>query len=93
METMGNKQDIAAWMESISLQLNTVQLTLDRIRKEHLIVCPNTLFDVVDIANMVKMSPKAVYNWVYKEKVKSIKIGGRRMFFVKDLINPKDFMR
>lgn len=90
---MRDKPDIAAWMESISLQLNTVQLTLDRIRKEHLIVCPNTLFDVVDIANMVKMTPKAVYNWVYKEKVKSVKIGGRRMFFVKDLINPKELMR
>ena len=64
METMRDKPDIAAWMESISLQLNTVQLTLDRIRKEHLIVCPNTLFDVVDIANMVKMTPKAVYNCV-----------------------------
>lgn len=90
---MNDPKDIAAWMEAISLQLDSVQLTLDRIRKEHLIVCPNTLFDVVDIANMVKMSPKTIYNWVYKEKVKSVKIGGRRMFFVKDLINPQELMR
>ncbi len=90
---MNDPKDIAAWMEAISLQLDSVQHTLDRIRKEHLIVCPHTLFDVVDIANMVKMSPKTIYNWVYKEKVKSVKIGGRRMFFVKDLINPQELMR
>lgn len=93
MEQTREKKDMEVWMQSVSLQLSTIQHTLDRIRREHLIVCPNTLLDVVDIANMVKMTPKAVYNWVYKEKVKSVKVGGRRMFFVKDLINPKDLMR
>lgn len=93
MEPTIDKTEISAWMESISVRLDTLQQTLDRICREHLVVSPNTLLDVVDIANMVKMSPKAVYNWVYKEKVKSVKIGGRRMFFVKDLINPKDLTR
>lgn len=90
---MKEKQNIEIWMQSISEQLNTVQLTLDRIKNEHLIVCPNTLLDVVDIANIVKMTPKAVYRWAYENKVKSIKIGGRRLFFVKDLINTKELTR
>lgn len=93
MDTMKENPDMEVWMQSISDRLNTVQVTLDRIKNEHLIVCPNTLLDVVDIANIVKMTPKAVYRWAYENKVKSIKIGGRRLFFVKDLINTKDLAR
>ena len=93
MDPIKDKTDLEEWMKSVTFQLKTLQLTLDRIRQEHLIVCPNTLLDVVDIANMMKMSPKTVYKWVYQEKIKSFKIGGRRMFFFKDLINPKELMR
>lgn len=87
------KSDMEAWMKAMSLQINAIQLTLDRIRREHLIVCPNTLLDVVDVSNILKITPKAVYKWAYANKVKSFKIGGRRMFFVKDLLNPEDLMR
>lgn len=93
MEAIEDKPDMATLVQSLSKQISAVQLTLDRIQKEHLIVCPNTLLDVVDIANIVKMTPKAVYRWAYDNKVKSIKIGGRRLFFVKDLLNPKELMR
>ena len=71
MDSIKDKTDLEEWMKSVTLQLKTLQLTLDRIRHEHLIVCPNTLLDVVDIANMMKMSPKTVYKWVYQEKIKS----------------------
>lgn len=92
MDTTENL-NVEAWMKEVSSQINTVQLTLDRIRHEHLIVCPNTLLDVVDVSNILKMTPKAVYKWAYENKIKSIKIGGRRMFFVKDLLNPAELMR
>lgn len=85
--------NMEAWMKSVSLQMNAIQSILERIRNEHLIVCPNTLLDVVDVSNILKMTPKAVYKWAYANKIKSIKIGGRRMFFVKDLLNPAELMR
>ena len=39
-----------------------------------------------NLAKIVKIAPKSVYRWAYERKVTSVKIGGRRLFYAKDVL-------
>jgi len=49
------------------------------------------LYTVEEVAKMFKVNPESVRRWVRKEKIKSIKLGGKFIRMTKDAI--QDFLK
>lgn len=85
MQHIDDYESLEHWMKEMCFRIRNIQESVDRIRRNQLAISPDTLLDVVDLANIVKITPKSVYRWAYNNKVKSVKIGGRRLFYAKDV--------
>ena len=83
---MNNDEEIDVWIKEILTRLKAIETTLSNLEKSQLLVGPDTLLDVVDVSKIVKIAPKSVYRWAYERKVTSVKIGGRRLFYAKDVL-------
>lgn len=86
---MNNDEEMAVWIKEILTRLKAIETTLSNLEKSQLLVGPDTLLDVIDVSKIVKIAPKSVYRWAYERKVTSVKIGGRRLFYAKDIIKHK----
>ena len=86
---MNNDEEMDVWIKEILTRLKAIETTLSNLEKSQLLVGPDTLLDVVDDSKIVKIAPKSVYRWAYERKVTSIKIGGRRLFYAKDVLEYK----
>lgn len=49
------------------------------------------LYTVEEVAKLFKVNPESVRRWVRKEKIKSIKLGGKFIRMTKDAI--QDFLK
>ena len=86
---MNNDEEMDVWIKEIITRIKAIETTLRNLEKSQLLVGPDTLLDVVDVSKIVKIAPKSVYRWAYERKVTSIKIGGRRLFYAKDVLEYK----
>ena len=86
---MNNDEEMDVWIKENLTRLKAIETTLSNLEKSQLLVGPDTLLDVVDVSKIVKIAPKSDYRWAYERKVTSIKIGGRRLFYAKDVLEYK----
>ena len=86
---MNNDEEMDVWIKEILTRLKAIETTLSNLEKSQLLVGPDTLLDVVDVSKIVKIALKSVYRWAYERKVNSRKIGGRRLFYAKDVLEYK----
>ncbi len=73
-----SKQEIRTLFTQVFDELSKIQVKLDSIEKG--VMPKDKMLDIQDVATFLRVTPRSIHRWVKAGKIKSIKVGGIRLF-------------